>query len=346
MREEREMKKGVLFFILSFILLAGEAGAEDLKAKALDHGLQPIPASKADLQKVTGKLDKKKVELGKKLFFDPRLSKSGIISCNTCHNLATGGTDGVSAAIGHGWTANPHHLNSPTVYNAVFNTVQMWDGRFSNLEEQAKSPIQAAPEMAAAPELVVNRLKSIPDYVAEFGDVFGSKKGPVTFDNVAKAIAAFEATLVTPSRFDDFLSGKKRALNAIEQRGLDLFIEKGCVSCHTGMGVGGSMMQPFPVVNDYKYANVGDFKGNKDGEVRVPTLRNINRTAPYLHNGAVWSLDEAIRIMGWNQLGIKLTNEETSKIAAFLRALDGRLPEIIYPVLPPSTESTPRPDAT
>ena len=340
------MKKSMLFFVLSYILLSSEVGAAGLKTKALDHGLQPIPASKSALQKVTGKLDEKQVELGKKLFFDPRLSKSGLISCNTCHNLATGGTDGVSAAIGHMWSANPHHLNSPTVYNAVFNAIQMWDGRFPNLEEQAKGPIQAAPEMAAAPELVVNRLKSIPDYVTEFSKAFGSKKDGVTFDNVAKAIAAFEAILVTPSRFDDFLNGNKTALSAAEQAGLDLFIEKGCVSCHTGMGVGGSMMQPFPVVNDYKYASMGDFKGNKDGEVRVPTLRNINRTAPYLHNGAVWSLDEAVKIMGWNQLGITLTDEERSKIATFLRALDGRLPEITYPVLPPSTQATPRPDAT
>ncbi len=269
---------------------------------------------------------------------------SGLISCNTCHNLATGGVDGVPAAIGHRWTANPHHLNSPTVYNAVFNANQMWDGRFSNLEEQATGPIQAPPEMNAKPELVVERLGSIPGYVKAFKKAFPGEEDPVTFNNVARAIAAFERILVTPSRFDKFLLGDSKALTRKAKRGLRTFIEKGCTGCHTGIGIGGGSMQPFPVAKPYKYANLGGFKGNKDGLVKVPLLRNITQTAPYFHNGAVWSLNEAVKIMGETQLGIELTDKEVGDIVAFLGSLKGKKPRITYPLLPASTDKTPRPN--
>ncbi|MDH3974080.1 MAG: cytochrome-c peroxidase [Deltaproteobacteria bacterium] len=338
------MKKAFVFTLFLFFTAPG-AWAEDLRKLALHEGLQPIPANVSELNKVIGSPDEKLVELGKKLFFDPRLSKSGLISCNTCHNLATGGTDGVSAAIGHKWVANPHHLNSPTVYNSVFNSSQMWDGRFADLEEQAKGPIQAPPEMAAAPELVVSRLKSIPAYAGEFKSAFAGEKAPLTFDNVAKAIAAFERTLITPSRFDAFLNGKGKALSEGEKKGLKLFIDKGCVACHGGIGVGGGSLQPFPVAGKYKYDNLGDFKGNKNGFVKVPTLRNITNTAPYYHNGAVWTLEEAVTLMGELQLGMRLSRDEVNNIVAFLKALEGVKPKITYPVLPSSTADTPKPDA-
>ncbi|MDT8317912.1 MAG: cytochrome-c peroxidase [bacterium] len=334
--------------ILSAILLldANVSFAADLMKEAREAGLAAIPVDKRALNKLIGNPDERQVGLGKKLFFDPRLSKSGLISCNTCHNLATGGVDGVASAIGHKWTSNPHNLGSPTVYNAVFNAVQMWDGRFLSLEEQAKGPIEAGPEMASPPELVIGRIKSIPDYVSEFKNTFPKDKDPVNFDNIAKAIAAFERTLVTPSDFDEFLSGNDKALTGKQKNGLKVFIDKGCSLCHNGVGIGGGSMQPFPVTdNPYKYANVGDFKGNEEGLVRVPTLRNITQTAPYFHNGAVWSLKEAVQIMGKTQLDVDLSDNEASDLVAFLGSLKGKKPVIIYPILPASTDETPRPDA-
>ncbi|MBE9504338.1 MAG: cytochrome-c peroxidase [Proteobacteria bacterium] len=335
----------MVLLLIGFIFITSNAMASNLAKRAMEEGLKPIPDNQVELMKLIGSPDKDMVELGKKLFFDPRLSKSGLISCNTCHNLATGGVDGVASAIGHKWTSNPHHLGSPTVYNAVFNAVQMWDGRFPNLEEQAKGPIAAGPEMASPPELVVDKIKSIPAYVKEFEKVFKGQKNVVTFDNVANAIAAFERTLVTPSRFDEFLNGDSDVLSKKEKRGLNTFIDKGCTACHTGIGVGGGSMQPFPVVKPYKFAAVGDFKGNKDGLVKVPLLRNIKETAPYFHNGAVWSLEEAVKIMGETQLGIELKENEVEDIVAFLGSLKGRKPVVVYPVLPPSTNKTPKPDA-
>ena len=338
------MKRVVSLCLAAFLFSGGNVMAEDLRKMVMNEGLKAIPADKEERNKVIGNPDKKLIELGKKLYFDPRLSKSGLISCNTCHNLATGGADGVPAAIGHKWVANPHHLNSPTVYNSVFNASQMWDGRFANLEEQAKGPIQAPPEMDAAPELVVKRLNSIPAYVEEFKRAYAKDKNPVTFDNVAKAIAAFERTLVTPSRFDAFMNGNGNALTKGEKAGLKIFVDKGCATCHGGMGFGGGSLQPFPVVGKYKYDHLGDFKGNKNGLVKVPLLRNITNTAPYFHNGAVWTLEEAVKLMGELQLGMELSNEEINKIVDFLKALEGVRPEISYPVLPASTAHTPKPD--
>jgi cytochrome c peroxidase len=320
-------------------------GATDVAQKAKEAGLKAIPADKAALLKLTdpkGTITAEKVELGKKLYFEPRLSKSGIISCNTCHNLGMGGVDGVEAAVGHNWTANPHHLNSPTVYNAVFFDAQFWDGRSPDLEDQAQGPMQATPEMAAAPSLVEERVNSIPAYVEAFKKAYG-KDVKVDFKTITATIGIFERTLVTPSRYDDFLNGKADALSDAEKEGLALFIDKGCVSCHNGIALGGSM-QPFPAVGKYKYANVGDFKGDKSGMVKTPTLRNVTETAPYFHNGAIWSLKEAVQEMGTTQLGIKISDDEAEKIVTFLGALKGEKPEITYPQLPESTSKTPKPD--
>ncbi|SFV54693.1 Cytochrome c551 peroxidase [hydrothermal vent metagenome] len=320
-------------------------GAGSLAEKAKSVGLKAIPADKAALMKLTDP-DKTvtpvRVELGKKLYFEPRLSKSGIISCNTCHNLGLGGVDGIPAARGHMWRANPHHLNSPTVYNAVFFDRQFWDGRSPNLEDQAQGPMQAAPEMAAAPSLVEARVNSIPAYVDAFKKAYG-KDVKVDFVTITKTIGIFERTLVTPSRFDDYLNGKKNALSKEEKEGLATFIDKGCTACHTGIALGGSM-KPFPAVGKFKYANVGDFKGDKNGLVKTPTLRNITETAPYFHNGTVWNLAEAVKIMGETQLGMKISDEDAKKIVTFFGALKGRKPEIIYPQFPASTAKTPKPE--
>ncbi len=333
------------FLITTLITLSSFASAS-LVDDAKKAGLAPIPTDKTELMKLIDNsknpITDAKVELGKALFFEPRLSKSNLISCNSCHNLATGGVDGVSAAIGHKWTANPHHLNSPTVYNAVFMEKQFWDGRDPDLETQAQGPMQAAPEMAISKEMALKRISSMSAYEAQFKDAFGDNN--ITFKKIADAIGAFERTLVTPSKFDKFLAGDEKALSADEQEGLKTFIAKGCTACHTGVGIGGGM-QKFPLVKAYKYADVGDFKGDKNGMVKTPTLRNIARTAPYFHNGAVWSLEEAVKIMGETQLGMELNDKDTKSIVTFLKALDGEMPTITYPKLPAVTATTPKPEA-
>jgi len=327
--------------LASSLLLA----SADIAQQAKNAGLKPIPSDKKELSKLIdpkNTLTPERVELGKKLYFEPRLSKSGIISCNTCHNLGMGGVDGVEAAVGHNWRANPHHLNSPTVYNAVFFEAQFWDGRSPDLENQAQGPMQAAPEMAAAPSLVEKRVNSMPEYVEAFKKAYGNDV-KVDFQTITKTIGIFERTLVTPSRFDDFLNGKTDALSDAEKEGLKTFIDMGCASCHTGIALGGSM-QKFPLVKPYKYANVGDFKGDKNGMVKVPTLRNITETAPYFHNGAIWSLKEAVQEMGRTQLGKDISDADAEKIVTFFQALKGKKPAIEYPQLPTITEKTPKPD--
>lgn len=318
-----------------------------LMQKAKDAGLKPIPTSKSAILKLVddknNPMSDEKIELGKKLYFDPRLSKSSLISCNTCHNLAMGGVDGVSAAIGHKWTANPHHLNSPTVYNSVLNAVQFWDGRSPHLEDQAQGPIQATPEMAAPKELVISRITSIPAYVNEFKSAYGSDV-KIDFEKIADTIAVYERTLITPSRFDEFMLGRADALSDDEKDGLNTFIDKGCTACHNDIGIGGTM-QPFQVVGKYKFANVGDFGGDSKGMVKTPTLRNIEETAPYFHNGKIWSLREAIKEMGSIQLGIEISDKEATSIETFLKSLTGKKPVVVYPILPPSTIKTPKPDS-
>jgi len=319
--------------------------ASSLVDTAKEAGLKSIPESKLELLKLIDNpknpITDKKVELGKKLFFDPRLSKSGLISCNTCHNLAEGGDDGIPAAIGHNWTVNPHHLNSPTVYNAVFFSSQFWDGRDSDLEKQAQGPILAPPEMASTKEHVVDTINSMPQYVREFEKAY-SENVSIDYETITDTIAIFERTLVTPSKFDDFMNGYPSAMNKDEKKGLQTFIDKGCTSCHNGVGLGGEM-QSFEITAKYKYANLGDFKGNKDGLVKVPTLRNITQTAPYFHNGGIWNLKEAIVEMGNIQLGIKVNDKEATEIETFLKALDGRKADVVYPQLPSSTATTPKP---
>ena len=340
------MKKSLITLsIAAAMTLTATAG--DLREMAKKAGLKPIPQDEATLMKMIDNpknpVTAKKVELGKKLYFDPRLSKSGLISCNTCHNLATGGVDGVGPATGHKWRHNPHHLNSPTVYNAVFFARQFWDGRSPDLEDQAQGPMQASPEMAATPEHVAAVLNSIPEYVKEFREAFDKPDMKPTLKDAADAIGAYERTLVTPSRYDDYLNGDEKAMTPEEKEGMKVFIEKGCAACHNGVALGGTM-QPFPVAGKYKYANVGDFKGDKNGMVKTPTLRNVLETRPYYHNGAVWDIKEAIKIMGETQLGTKISDEEAAKIATFFNALTGRKPKVEYPMLPASTDKTPKPD--
>ena len=320
--------------------------ASSLSDSAKNAGLKPIPASSTELMKLIDNpknpITNAKVELGKKLYFDPRLSKSQIISCNFCHNLGEGGDDGVEASIGHKWTANPHHVNAPTVYNAVLFDVQFWDGRAKDVEEQAQGPIQAHPEMAATKDHVESVINSIPAYVNEFKKAYGNDV-KVSFEKVTDTIGLYERTLVTPSAYDDFLNGDENAMTQAQKDGLDTFIKVGCATCHTGVALGGAM-NAFNVTETYKHQNVGDFKGDANGMVKVPTLRNITQTAPYYHNGKIWSLKEAIHEMGRIQLGTDLSEKDIDSIEEFLKALEGRKAPVVYPMLPSSTSKTPKPD--
>ncbi|ABB43495.1 Cytochrome c peroxidase [Sulfurimonas denitrificans DSM 1251] len=331
--------------LLSAVIVTSSLSA-DLLIDAKKAGLKPIPTDKKELSKLIDNpknpISEKKVELGKKLYFDPRLSKSGFISCNSCHNLSEGGDDGIPAAIGHMWTPNPHHLNSPTVYNSVFFNSQFWDGRDPHLEAQAQGPMQAAPEMSATPEHVAAVVTSMPQYVADFKAAYG-KDVKITFEKIADTIATFERTLVTPSVYDDFLNGKKDALTKAQKDGLKTFIDKGCATCHNGIALGGEM-NAFNITGVYKFQDVGDFKGDKNGMVKVPTLRNITQTAPYFHNGQIWELRDAIKEMGRIQLGADINDVEVASIEEFLKALDGRKEPVVLPQLPASTQTTPKPD--
>lgn len=286
------------------------------------------------------------VELGKKLYFDTRLSKSGFISCNSCHNLSAGGTDNLKTSIGDHWQQGP--INAPTVLNSSMNLAQFWDGRAKDLQAQAGGPIANPGEMASNHALAIEVLQSIPAYVAEFKKVFGTEK--VTIEEVTKAIAAFEETLVTPnSRFDKWLQGNKKALSADEVAGYKLFKDSGCTGCHNGPAVGGNSFQKMGVVAEYKASSpaegrVGVTKDEADRmKFKVPTLRNVEMTYPYFHDGAANTLKEAVDTMGRIQLGKNFTADENAKIVAFLKTLTGDQPSFKLPILPPSSDATPRP---
>lgn len=286
------------------------------------------------------------VELGKQLYFDPRLSKSGFISCNSCHNLSMGGTDNLKTSIGHNWNQGP--INAPTVLNSSLNLAQFWDGRAADLKEQAGGPIANPGEMGFTHELAVKTLETIPGYVAEFKQIFGTDK--ITINEVTKAIAAFEETLVTPnSPFDKWLKGDKNALTAQQVKGYELFKNSGCIGCHNGPAVGGNSFQKMGVVEPYKGDNSLEGRAGvtkKDLErfnFKVPTLRNIELTYPYFHDGEAKTLAEAVEIMGQIQLGRKFTKEENGDIVAFLYSLTGDQPNFKLPQLPPSAPGTPSP---
>ena len=286
------------------------------------------------------------VELGKMLYFDPRLSKSGFISCNSCHNLSMGGTDNLKTSIGHNWQRGP--INAPTVLNSSLNLAQFWDGRAADLKEQAGGPIANPGEMAFTHTLAIDVLQSIPRYVNQFKLVFGT--GKVDIDQVTQAIAEFEKTLVTPnSRFDQWLLGDANAITAEEHAGYQLFKTSGCVACHNGPALGGNSFQKMGVVEPYQAKSPAEGLSavtGKDADrfkFKVPTLRNVEMTYPYFHDGEAETLAEAVDVMGRLQLGKKFSDKENAQIVAFLKTLTGDQPAFQLPVLPPSTDKTPQP---
>ncbi len=343
----KKLLTSVAVLLLATSAFSADPVPADLRETALAT-FKPLPSTTPAV--ANNAITPEKIALGKALFFDPRISASGVFSCNSCHNLATGGDDNLETSIGHGWQKGPR--NAPTALNAVFNIAQFWDGRAEDLKAQAKGPVQAGVEMANTPGQVVATLKSMPQYVAWFKAAFPGEEDPVTFDNFAKAIEAFEATLITPAPFDAWLNGDDGAISTEQKQGLALFMDKGCSSCHSGINVGGEGYFPFGLIekpgadvlpeNDkgrFAVTNTAD-----DSYVfRAAPLRNVALTAPYFHSGKVWNLRQAVAVMGTAQLGEELNDEEVTLIVAFLDSLTGKMPEVAYPVLPAETETTPKP---
>ena len=336
-----------LALTLATTALAGAASADQLRDRALEI-YKPLPSTVPAV--ADNPSSPEKIDLGKALFFDPRLSASGVFSCYSCHNLTTGGDDNMETSVGHGWQKGPR--NAPTALNAVLNEAQFWDGRADDLKAQAKGPVQAGVEMANTPGNVVVTLKSLPAYVDWFTAAFPGEADPVSFDNMAKAIEAFEATLITPAPFDAWLNGDDAALSDDAKAGLALFMDKGCSSCHSGVNVGGHGYYPFGLIEKpgsdiLPEGDKGRFAvtSTVDDEYvfRAAPLRNIALTAPYFHSGKVWDLNVAVSIMAESQLGAELSEGEVTQIVAFLNSLTGTMPEITLPVLPPETAGTPRP---
>lgn len=345
------MVRNSVLGLISFVcLFAFPAFAQDdLMTKARQQ-FQPIPTTPPALP--GNPATEAKVDLGKMLYFDPRLSASHTISCNSCHNIGLGGADAEPTSIGHRWQRGGR--NAPTVFNAVFNTAQFWDGRAKDLEQQAGGPIVNPLEMASPAVHVAEQLKGISGYREAFANAFPGDADPVSLGNAQKAIAVFEATLITPNAaFDRFLAGNEDALSPMQKAGLALFMDKGCSRCHNGINVGGGGYAPFGVVEKpgatfLPPADKGRFMVTRTPSdeyvFKVPTLRNIALTAPYFHTGEAWDLRQAVAVMGASQLGIRLTDDDVAKITAFLESLTGDQPKVVYPILPPSTATTPRPE--
>jgi len=313
------------------------------KAIGIFQSLPDVAASE------TNPVTPEKITLGKALYFDSRLSKNHDVSCNSCHGLTTYGVDNEPTSPGH--KGQRGDRNSPTVYNAAFHVAQFWDGRADDVEAQAKGPVLNPIEMAMPSEAAtVAVLESIPGYAPLFAAAFPDEKKPITYDNMARAIGAFERTLVTPSRFDAFLEGADDALSDEEIVGLDSFINTGCSSCHMGPTIGGGMYQKLGTMLPYETEDPGRFNVTQNeidrGVFKVPSLRNIEKTGPWFHDGSITDLDEAIRLMAKHQLGRQLSNAEVASIRTFLATLTAELDAEVMavPTLPESGPDTPAPD--
>lgn len=268
----------------------------------------------------------KKAALGKKLFFDTQLSRDNTINCATCHNLEDGGDDGLVHSFGINGQQGTR--NSPTVFNAVFNFRQFWDGRAKDLQAQASGPIENPVEMGYNFPDLIKRLKKTP-YKMEFSQIY---KDGITKANITDAIAEYEKTLITPNApFDKYLRGDKQALTQEQKKGYELFKEKGCIVCHQGVNVGGNMYNKFGIFADAKNKDLGryDITHNEADKYsfKVPSLRNIAKTAPYFHDGRTYSLKAAVVAMAYYQLGRKVSNKEIDAIVAFLNSLTGEVPK-------------------
>lgn len=340
--------RGVL---LSSIVMVGAVPPLKAQTAVGDVRLKnfhPLPAFISNPQ---NPVTEHKIQLGRMLYYDPRLSANQKISCNSCHNLDRYGAD--EGRVSVGFRGQTGARNSPTVYNAAGHIAQFWDGRAPDVETQAKGPVMNPVEMAmTSQDRVVATLNSIPEYVELFKRAFPGDPNPVTFDNVGSAIGVFERGLVTPGRWDKYLEGDAGALTITEKAGFDKFYGSGCANCHTGTYLGGSQYQRLGLVKAWpethdpgRFAVTG--KETDRSVFKVPSLRNVEKTAPYYHDGSVPTLRKAIQMMGEYQVGKTLSQQDSASIEAFLKSLTGEIPVkyIKSPVLPKSTVATPRPIA-
>lgn len=317
------LSSGVAALLLVSAMSCGPNPAKDLIKKA-NQVFKPLPTVMPGFEKVT----KTQIKLGDQLYNDVRLSVNDTQSCNTCHLLGDkkGGVDNLPVSPG-ALPGTKGDRNAPTVFNAGFHFAQFWDGRAKDLQEQAKGPILNPVEMGMPSEAaVVKKISAIDEYVSLFKEAFPDTLDPITYDTITEAIAAFESTLITQDRFDDFLKGDTSALSADEQKGLETFIRVGCTSCHNGPLLGGNSYQKMGLLNEYTGSNdMGRFDETKDAKdkqfFKVPSLRNIALTGPYFHNGSVDTLESAVKQMAHLQLNRELTDEEVSSIVAFLHSL-------------------------
>jgi cytochrome c peroxidase len=334
--------------ICLFALLQG-CGKSGSESATIDPAALKAYAPLPDVAPGKEPITEEKVALGRMLYYDARLSKSQKVSCNSCHELTKYGVDNQPTSDGH--KGQKGDRNSPTVYNAAAHFVQFWDGRAPDVEEQAKGPVLNPVAMAMTSEKqVIAVLKSMPEYVTEFKKAFPNDKDPVTYDNMGKAIGAFERKLITPARWDKFLKGAQTALSAEEKAGFNTFVAAGCRTCHAGALLGGNMFQKIGTVKPWPdTSDPGRFKVTKSETDRllfkVPSLRNIEMTGPYFHDGKIPTLNGAITKMADYQVGKALSDAEIQSIATWMKSLTGEIPAdyIKPPELPKSTSQTPKP---
>lgn len=330
---------------LVFLLLATSSAFADTLSDSYLAMFKPLPEEAVSPE---NPLSDAKINLGRMLYYETRISKNGAMSCNTCHQLDKYGQDNLPFSPGHEGKLGGR--SSPTTYNAALHIAQFWDGRAPSVEEQAKGPVLNPIEMGMpSAEFVVDVLKSIPGYVEAFKSAFPESADPINYDNFGKAIGAFERKLVTPSRWDDYLKGKKDALTEAELKGYEVFAHTGCATCHNGPAIGGAMYQKLGLVKAWpELKDQGRFEAtHQDSDkhfFKVSSLRNVAETGPYLHDGSVQDLNEMVSKMAEHQLGKKLSPEETASIVTFLKSLTGTIPKdyIAQPQLPESGPKTPK----
>jgi cytochrome c peroxidase len=343
------MRRPLSFSLIVMLLVTGPAQAADDLLTVARARFQPIPLEAPELP--GNPATPARLELGRMLYFDPRVSAGRPGSCNSCHNVGLAGADGRETAIGHSWQKGGR--NVPTAFNAVFNTARFWDGRAQDLDDKAGGPPFNPIELALPRDQLSDQLAAIPGYLAAFHAAFPGEPAPVTLANAQKAIAVFQATLITPNApFDRYLRGDAYALNARQKAGLQLFISKGCAECHDGMNLGGTQYAPFGIL-ERPGADVlpRDDKGRfmvtetvGDQYVfKVPQLRNIALTAPYFHSGRAWDLGQSVAVMAASQVGAPVSAKENAQITAFLKSLTGDQPRVTYPVLPAAVGPAPAP---
>jgi cytochrome c peroxidase len=312
---------------LTAILLTGCSSKKEITPadkellKQAQEMFKVIPATLVDKTK-----EASKIALGEKLYFEKKLSINNTISCNSCHMLDKFGVDNEATSPGHDGTRGGR--NSPSSYNAALHFRQFWDGRAKDVEEQALGPILNPIEHGLRTEKDAIEKISTPEYVAMFNKAFPGEKNPMLYKNIGRAIGAFERTLMTPSRFDDYLKGDIHALNEQERAGLETFMQVGCTSCHNGVAIGGTSYQKLGVVKKYPTKDLGRYEVTKKRrdkyKFKVPGLRNVTKTQPYFHDGSIKTLSEAIDVMAEYQLNKKLTKEEIASIKSFLSSLTAK----------------------